>query len=194
MERILDKVYNDPNSPSYLAGIQAVYRQAKKQLPNLTLKDVENFLQRQDVYTLHKPIRKIFPRNRVIAAGLDTDWQIDLVDLKALAKYNRGFKYLFMCIDVLSKYMWGIPMKNKTPETSIAAFREILKSGRKPWRVCSDRGSEYGKKFREFLESKGIHHFYATSPDVKASVIERANRTLKTRLWKHFTKNATFYH
>ncbi len=193
MDRVLNSVYNNPSSPAYLAGINAVYREAKKKLSKLTIKDVREFLYKQDVYTLHKPIRKRFPRNRVIAAGLDTDWQTDLIDLKALAKYNRGFKYLLTCVDILSKYLWVVPIKNKKPESTVAAFKDIFKqSGRKPWRIMSDRGLEYSSQFREFMKNNGVHHFYATSPDVKCANVERANRTLKSRLWKHFTKNNTF--
>ncbi len=35
----------------------------------------------QDAYTLHRPIRRRFKRNKVIVAGIDDTWQIDLVDM-----------------------------------------------------------------------------------------------------------------
>jgi hypothetical protein len=48
---------------------------------------------------------------RVVAYGIDHQWQADLVDLAKLFSYNKGFKYLLTCIDVLSRYAWVVPLK-----------------------------------------------------------------------------------
>ena len=194
MEKVLKTVYLNPNSPAYLAGIGAVYKEAKKQLPSIKVQDVTKFLHKQDVYSLHKPIKKTFPRNRVVPAGLDTDWQADLVDLKSMKKYNKGFTFLLTVVDVLSKYGWAIPLKNKKPETVGAAFEFIIQSsGRKPWRLMTDKGKEFTTKpFQEIVQKHEVHHFTSNSPDVKAPNVERLNKTIKTRLWKHFTLKHTF--
>ena len=54
----------------------------------------------ENIYTLHKPVRYNFPRNRVIVTGVDEQWQADLVDMSSLALFNKGYKFLLMCIDV----------------------------------------------------------------------------------------------
>ncbi len=192
MNRLLNSVYNNPSSTAYLAGVGAVYRVAKEKNSKVTLLDVKNFLRGQNAYTLHKPVRKRFPRNKVDSVALDYDWQIDLVDLRSLKKYNNGYTMLLTCIDVFSRYGWAVPLKNKQPITVLAAFKEILGGGRKPWRVMSDSGTEFKSVFKQFLKDNDIHYFTATSPDVKASNIERWNRTLKSRMWRHFTKANTF--
>jgi hypothetical protein len=93
-------------------------------------------------------------------------------------------------IDVLSKFAWAVPVKNKKPESVVEAFKQVLKSGRKPWRLLTDKGTEFrGKPFQEFLKKCDIQYIASESPDIKAAVAERYNRTLKTRLWKHFTKS-----
>ena len=192
MDRLLNSVYNNSNSSAYLAGAGTVYRVAKEKNQKITLRDVKEFLHKQNTYTLHKPVLRRFPRNKVDSVALDYDWQIDLVDLRSLKKYNNGYTMLLTCIDVFSRYGWAVPLKNKQPVTVLAAFKEILDSGRKPWRVMSDSGTEFKAVFKQFLKDNEIHYFTATSPDVKASNIERWNRTLKTRMWKHFTKDKTF--
>ena len=58
----------------------------------------------QDTYTLHKPARRNFKRNRVIVGGIDEQWQMDLADMQSLKEYNDGYGYLLVCIDVFSKY------------------------------------------------------------------------------------------
>ena len=46
-------------------------------------------MSQQQTYTLHKPVKRKFPRNKIITAGLDVDWQADLADLSGLKKYNK---------------------------------------------------------------------------------------------------------
>ena len=58
----------------------------------------------QDAYTLHKPARRNFKRNRVIVGGIDVQWQMDLADMQSLKDYNDGYRYLLVCIHVFSKY------------------------------------------------------------------------------------------
>ena len=74
------------------------------------------------------------------------------------------------------------------------AFKNILKTGRKPKYLWSDKGVEfYNKSFKTFLEKEGIS-LYSTENEEKSSVVERWNRTMKNNLWKYFTaSNSTSY-
>ena len=56
--------YFDTKSP--FTSPLALYREAKKRYPSLTFRQVKTWLQSKDTYTLHKPVRYNFPRNRVI--------------------------------------------------------------------------------------------------------------------------------
>ncbi len=151
-------------------------------------------MQKQDTYTLHKPARRRFSRNKTVAIGIDSDWQADLCSVYDIDKHNDGYKYILTVIDVLSKYAWAIPIKDKTPGSAAGGFAKILKSSnRKPWRLYTDKGKEFlGKVFQDFLKKHDIKHISSESPDVKAAVVERYNRTLKSRLWKHFSNAKTY--
>lgn len=193
MEKELKKLYFDPGSPACYGGVTALYREAKKRFPKINIKTIEKFLAKQNTYTLHKPVRRKFPRNKIVTAGLDVDWQADLADLKALKKYNSNYTYILVVVDVLSRYLWAVPLKRKTPTDVTNAFEQILKSsGRIPWRLCTDRGTEFKGCFQPFLAKHDIKYFNATSPDVKAAMAERYVKTIKMRLWKYFTKMKTF--
>ena len=96
-----------------------------------TKKQIREWLQSQDTHTLHKPTRRRFPRRRVVVNGIDHQWQADLVDLAKLSSYNKGFKYLLTCIDVLSRYAWVVSLTDKTEKTLKYAFHVIFKSGRR---------------------------------------------------------------
>ena len=193
MDKLLRELYYSGESPACYAGVSTLLRHAKKRKPSVRKKDVEDFLYRQRTYTLHKPRRKRFPRNKVVALGVDTNWQADLADMKNLSTKNKNYKYLLTVVDVFSKYGWAVPIKNKKPETVAVAFLSILKkSGRRPWWLYTDRGNEFvGRPFREMLNDRGITLVLANSPDIKAPNVERFNRTIKTRLWKYFTQRKT---
>ena len=120
----------DTKSPVAFTSPLALYREAKKRYPSLTFQQVKTWLQSKDTYTLHKPVRYNFPRNRVIVTGIDDQWQADLVDISSLARFNKGYKFLLTCIDVFSKFAWVVPLKNKSGETLVNGFQSILDLGR----------------------------------------------------------------
>ena len=116
------------------------------------------------------------------------------MDISSLARINKGYKFLLTCIDVFTKFSWVVPLKNKTGESLVNGFQIILDTGRSPEKLQTDKGTELlNRNFQSFLKEKGIH-FFTTNSEIKASVAERFNRTLKTRMWKYFTtKNTLLY-
>ena len=44
---------------------------------------------------------------------LETIWGVDLADMQLLSKFNKGFRFLLCVIDIFSKYVWVIPLKDK---------------------------------------------------------------------------------
>ena len=188
---IRDAYYN-VDSPACYAGADAVFRECKKRNKRITRKQVDEFLAKQESYTLHRQARRRFKRNKTQTAGIDVDWQADLADMRSLKHWNSGYTYILICVDVLSRFGFAVPVKKKTPELVAEAFRNIIKTGRMPWILTTDRGLEFkGKPFQEFMKSQDIQHKYATSPDVKCAIAERWIRTLKSRIWKFFTRNKT---
>ena len=131
---------------------------------------------------MHKPVRRKFPRNRVYVAYKDQPFETDLVDMSHLSKYNDGSRYLLTCTDVLSKYAWVVPLKNKSGEYVAKAFQSILTyTGRYCQKLHTDEGKEfYNSKFRAMLKLYDIEHFSLGNKKIKCSVVERFNRTLKT--------------
>ena len=42
-----------------------------------------------------------FQRRRVQVNGIDEVWAVDLIDMQAFSKFNRGVKYLLAVIDII---------------------------------------------------------------------------------------------
>lgn len=85
--------------------------------------------------------------------------------------------------------MFAEPLTQKTAEAVIEGFKKIFKkTDHRPIRIQSDSGGEFsGAKFKKFLKDNGIIYNSTRNPDTKASICERAIRTLKGRIFKYFT-------
>ena len=189
----LEKIYWDVSQPGSLSGLENFYRTLQAKKINIKRKQLKNWLSTQEAYTRHRPLIKKFPRNKVITRGIDDLWQIDLADMQNLVKYNDGYRYLVTCIDVFSKYAWAIPIKNKLANTVLEAFKKIIDtSKRKPNNLQSDEGTEFlNHKFKDYLDEINVGHYFVNS-ELKASVVERFNRTIKEKIYRYFTYRNTY--
>ena len=50
--------------------------------------------------------------------------------MQKLSKWNKGYKYLLMVLDLFSKYGWIVPLKTKTGLEVSKAFESIFKKGK----------------------------------------------------------------
>ena len=117
-----------------------------------------------------------------------------MVDPQNLSRYNKGYKYLLTCIDIFSKYAFVLPLKTKQGQELVQAFQKILSTGRKPTKLQTDQGTEFlNRVFQKFLRDNNID-FFTVNSGLKASVVERFNRTFKNKMYKYFTaKNTLTY-
>ena len=71
---------------------------------------------------LHKPIIKKFEKRKVYSQFKDNIWGVDLADMQSLNRKNKGIKYLLCIIDLYSKYVFAIPLKDKKGTSILNAF------------------------------------------------------------------------
>ena len=60
--------------------------------------------------------------------------------MQSLSKYNKENKYLLWAIDLLSKYGWVVPVKDKKGTTIVNTFQKTISEG-KPNKIWVDQGS-----------------------------------------------------
>lgn len=142
---------------------------------------------------LHKPARRNFKRRHVIIKGLNDLFQADLVEMIPYAKFNRGFKYILIVINAFSKFTYARPLKNKTSHEVTKAMRSILSEIKvAPKNLQTDQGKEFfNTNFAALMKKYKINH-YATFSNLKASIVERCNRTLKNLMWKRFSLQGSY--
>lgn len=148
---------------------------------------------RNVVEELHKPARRHFTRRRVVIKGLDDLWQADLVEMIPYNRVNNMYNYLLTVIDTFSKYAWAVPLKNKTASSATEAMKSIFNSSlRVPKNLQTDDGKEFFNNiFQNLMRMYKINH-YSTYSTLKASIVERFNRTLKEKMWREFSFNGNY--
>ena len=175
--------YYDPRKPASYRG-RYVFERGRD------AKAVKRFLQSQDAYTLHFPSRKKFPREKVVVGGMNQQFQADLIDVQNIKDENDGNKYILAVICVFSKYVFLVPIKDKSAQCIVAAFQRVFEE-RLPLTLQTDAGTEFtNKTFQAFLRKSRVRHF-VTRSELKASIVERFIRTFKNVLWRYFTANRT---
>ena len=124
----LSKRYYDPNFPGSFSGLDKFFRGIKQDGQySVKKRDIKEWLEGEDTYTVNRAVRRTFKRNRVIVSGIDNQWDGDLMVLDSLAKYNSNYKYVLLLIDIFSRYIWTVKMKNKNSTSTIAAFKNVFK-------------------------------------------------------------------
>ena len=192
--RLLKKIYYDVSDPGSFGGIARLHKRALEKGLKIKRHQIIEFLKNEDAYTLHRPARKHYSRNKTIVGGIDRQWQADLADMSDIAKHNDGYRYLLTVIDCFSKYAWAIPLKKKDSQTVLEGFQSLFKisAPRIPKKLHTDKGKEFlNKEVQDYFKTKNIFHF-VTNSDTKAAIVERFNRTLKTRMYAYFSGNNTY--
>ena len=93
----------------------------------ISLDYIKQWLNNTDSYSIQKQIRHRFKTAYVRVTYIGEQFDIDLMNVSNIAKFNDGIKYLYFCIDVLSKQLWVIPLKSKTAKEVLTATKQILK-------------------------------------------------------------------
>ena len=186
MNDALKSIYYDARHP---AGFSSVNKLA--QASGYSHKQVKSWLKAQPTYTLHVQTRKKYPTRRYIVHDIDSQWQMDLCEMIAISRYNNGNRYILTVIDIFSRYAWAKPLKSKRGNEVAKALRSIFNEGRIPNRVQSDEGKEFYNQYVKRLFNHYNIELFSTASNFKAAFVERFNRTLKNKLWRHFTSQLT---
>jgi hypothetical protein len=191
MDKLLQKIYYDPENEGSFGGIDKLYKKAIEHDPSITRDDVKEWLSEQLTYTLHKQVVRKYKRNPIIVTHINKQWEADLVDMKEFSNKNKGFNYILTVIDCFSKYAFAEPIKQKSADLITKAFKDIFKE-RKPSYLRTDKGKEFiNSKLKTLLKENQIKHFTSNDEIIKCAIVERFNRTLKGKMFKYFTSKGT---
>jgi len=174
-DKIIRQIYYDVDTG--FSSVSDTYRDAKKILNTIKYNDVKDFLERQKSRQL-KAYRGF---NSYVASKPLQELQIDLGDFTASSAVNDGFRYMFLAVDIFSKFIQCVPVKDKSPKESIRAFNEILEKIGVPENIMSDReGAWESTEFIRLLNQHKIKHIISNSPPPFS---ERAVQEIKNMIY-----------
>lgn len=184
----IEEFYESSNYPS-ATKLQKIM---KKKGVDITLKQIQDFLSKQESEQVMKIQQKKKHDGHITASFPDEFWQYDIFVLDKYAKYNKEYKYIFCVIDVFTRKVYAVAMKNKDENTVVNALKEIVvKNVVLPTCMLSDSDSAFlSKKFTNLLKEYDIIQDTVPIGDhASLGIIDRFALTLKRILSKRREKS-----
>ena len=174
-DRVIRQVYYDVDTG--FGSINETYQNAKKILNTITYNDVKSFLEKQK----SRQFKAYRGFNSYVASKPLQELQIDLGDFTASSAVNDGFRYVFLAVDIFTKFIHCVPVKDKKTPESIRAFNEILEKIGIPENIMSDReGAWESTEFIRLLNQHKINHIISNTPPPFS---ERAVQEIKNMIF-----------
>ena len=119
------------------------------------------------------------------APGLDSLWQVDLIDLHKKNNSRSVYGFVLVKLDIFSRKVDAEVVTNKSASKVAQAFDKICRrNGRWSDTLQTDEGKEFlNKILQRYCESKRIRHFFVNS-EKKAAVVERFNREFQKLFYR----------
>ena len=183
------RVSDDTKADSTDVKIDTLYKNVASS-PSFSAK-ISEFLRQNYLHSTHRRVVKHkFPRRRVLARFPFELFMADLIDYKKYMYSNNHYRYILLLIDCFTRVIYAAPLKRKDQTSTAEALESIFRNFDKfPINFVTDDGKEFfNQKVQLVFRTYGINHYSTpTKTKMKASLAERAIRTIKSRLQKVFT-------
>ena len=113
-ENYLKEIYFDPSKPTSFGGVDKLYHNVKDQGKAISRGDIKKWLSKQTTYSLYRKAVRKFKRPKVIVPTKRYMLDSDTVNYEKYASSSDGYKYIAVFIDILSHFLYTVPMKSLT--------------------------------------------------------------------------------
>ena len=159
-------------------------KNAKEIDKSITMDDINKFMNKVSFrnkkgYTNYNSFVVNYPRD---------EFMVDLIELGFL---NGDYYYCFICLDIFSKFAYGIEIPNKHTNSTAIVLKDVLEKMGIPKAIASDDGPEWKGEFKKILQAEGIEHIVFTT---HLSFIDRFTRTIKNMLFERVEHSGKSWH
>ena len=188
MEDKIKEAYYNPDIG--LISANKLYHKLKDQ--GITLKQIQEFIKKQNTTQLYKPIIKEKSYFPITSFKPYEHLQVDLMDMSNIASTNSHYNYLLISIDIFTRKAFIFPLKYKNAESVVLGMENIIKYF-KPEIITTDNGKEYiNKELHDLLKYYHIEHRFV---DVKQhhslGLVDRMCRTTRGLINKYCSSHKT---
>ena len=191
-QRLLEKYYFSVENPAAFSSAPKLYKVLQKKYPGkFSATYIQKWLNGVDAYSVQKQARHKFKTAQVRVTSIDSQFEADLTYVGNIAKENDNIKYLLFVLDVFSRYLWVLPLVDKTAKSVLIALKKVF-AERKPVRLRVDKGSEFlNRSVKQYMKENDVYMFF-TQNVPKANYVERVQRTFKSLLWRYLRHKRNF--
>ena len=114
--KYLKKIFYNKSSPgSFVRDPYKLKTILNAQHPKhkISIKEIQQWLADQEVYTLHRNRRKVFKRNKIYVPLPFSQIAIDLIDLNPYKSDNGDYRYILTVIDCFFEICLGSSAEKK---------------------------------------------------------------------------------
>lgn len=168
-------------------GRDKLFNLLKNEPGHPTKEQIGSWLKNQQVHQLHVKQKKSTVLKPVVVKEPESLYEMDMIDMGEDADDEN--RYILTIVDVFSRFAYALACPDKSEETILKKFKQILKKIPKITRLQSDNGAEFvNKNFKTFLQTKNIQQILTVPGKPQSNgIIERFNGTLKSLIQKDIT-------
>ena len=185
-DRLLNKLYYQLGNSGSFQGANVLFLSAKRIDPSISRKYVQNWLNQQKIYLMHKHPRKPKGRahqyNKYVVTNKNLDFSCDTMHIS-----HSKLPYVLVCRDQFTGRLFANPQRNLKAAVTKKSFEKIIKDQNKsiyPVTVFSDRGNEF-KLFKHL--PIGSHKTTSKNPVAKSYLAEKSISLIRNKLAKYST-------
>lgn len=169
---------------------------------------VDDWLRKQETFAQHRKWVKRKTVNHRLVMDKFNVIQVDLSDMKnsevadddldddeeeddAGPANRRPYRYIFVAVDMHTKYVWARPLRTKHGSEVAGALRSVLQemAPHKPKTIQSDNGSEFKSQFADTLKKAGIRQVFSLPYTPQSQgLVERTNGNIKRQISLYQTR------
>ncbi len=119
---LLQKLYY---TDSFTFGRDKLYQYIRTNHKDVKIsrRQVMDWISKQEIAQMHKPDKEARDLKSTILKGPHQTLAIDLVDMQNF-EFN-GYKYLLNGVDMFSRKLYSIPLKNKEEKTTVDGLKKL---------------------------------------------------------------------
>ena len=160
-------------------GANKLYQAAQRRGLDVDRKAVADFVRPQGERQVFRD--RPVATGKIVATRINDRWAADLIDYASRSQ-AKGDQYILIVQDIFSRRVWGKALTDKTAESTLSAFKDIVREAGKgkPRELDTDDGAEFKRVFDDYLAQEGIQHTIADKRNKDArGTLDYAIRTVR---------------
>jgi len=187
-DQILSNLYYN-NEATKFANASTIFRTAKQIDASIKYRQVTDFLKRQKLWQVSKPLSKRTKKPHYLSNrhfNVSAPHQVLALDTMYTKNLKCRFPFLICMSDLFSRRCYGVFVRVLSAANVFNAFLKMITTEKVTFRkVFTDMGGEFGSYFTQKMSEMHIEHYHTSGYNLsKTSIPERQIQEIRQRAKK----------